>query len=73
MSNVTAQFGDELLVLHIEGCEIVVDFKASLGKVIKIVKVSQSMGDDDELEKLVRYWRNLGKRGTSSVTMFMIR
>ena len=50
VSNVTAHFGDVLLVLHIEGC----DFKASLGKVIKIVKISQSMGDDDELEKLVR-------------------
>ena len=39
-------------MLHIEGCDSVVGFKASLGKVIKIVKISQSMGDDDELEKL---------------------
>ena len=54
VSNATAHFGDELLVLHIEGCDSVVGFKASLGKVIKIVKISQSMGDDDELEKLVR-------------------
>ena len=38
---------DELLVLHMEGCDIVVGFKASLGKVIKIFKISQSMGDDD--------------------------
>ena len=55
---VTAHFGDELLVLHIEGCDSVVGFKASLGKVIKIVKISQSMGDDDELEKLVRKIRS---------------
>ena len=56
VSNVTAHFGagDELLVLHIDGCDSVVGFKASLGKVFKIVKKSQSMGDDDELEKLVR-------------------
>ena len=58
LSNVTAHFGDELLVLHIEGCDSVVGFKASLGKVIKIVKISQSMGDDDELEKLVRKIRS---------------
>ena len=54
VSYVMAHFGDELLVLHIEGCDSVVGVKASLGKVIKIVKISQSMGDDDELEKLVR-------------------
>ena len=55
VSNVTAHFGDELLVLHIDS---VVGFKASLGKVFKIVKKSQSMGDDDELEKLVRKIRS---------------
>ena len=58
VSNVTAHFGDELLVLHIEGCDSVVGFKASLGKMIKIGKISQSMGDDDELEKLVRKIRS---------------
>ena len=58
VSNVTAHFGDELLVLHVEGCDSVVGFKASLGKVIKIVKISQSVGDDDELEKLVRKIRS---------------
>ena len=58
VSNVAAHFGDELLVLHIEGCDSVVGLKASLGKVIKIVKISQSMGDDDELEKLVRKIRS---------------
>ena len=65
-------------MLHIEGCDSVVGFKASLGKVIKIVKISQSMGDDDELEKLVRKirrrsWRNVGMWTTNSVTMFIIR
>ena len=58
VSNVTAHFGGELLVLHIEGCDSVVGFKASIGKVIKIVKIIQSMGDDDELEKLVRKIRS---------------
>ena len=58
VSNVTAHFGDELLVLHIEGCDSVVGFKAILGKVIKIVKISQSMGDDDEMENLVRKIRS---------------
>ena len=28
VSNVTAHFGDELLVLHIDGCDSVVGFKA---------------------------------------------
>ena len=65
-------------MLHIEGCDRVVGFKASLGKLIKIVKISQSMGDDDELEKLVRKIRsevmaNLGTWTTNSVTMFIIR
>ena len=78
VSNVTSHFGDELLVLHIEGCDSVVGFKASLGKVIKIVKISQSMGDDDELEKLVRTIRSevMAKPRnwtTNSVTMFIIR
>jgi len=58
VSSVTAHFGDELLVLHIEGCDSVVGFKASLGKFIKIVKISKSKGDDDELEKLVRKIRS---------------
>ena len=58
VSNVTAHFGDEFLVFHIEGCDSVVGFKASLGKVFKIDKKSQSMGDDDELEKLVRKIRS---------------
>ena len=49
VSNVTTHFGDELFVLHSEGCDSVVGCKASLGKVIKIVKIYQSMGDDDEL------------------------
>ena len=52
------RYGYELLVLHIEGCDSVVGFKAKLGKVIKIVKISESMGDDDELEKLVRKIRS---------------
>ena len=75
VSNATAHFGDELLVLLIEGCDSVVGFKASLGKVIKIVKISQGMGDDDELEKLVRTIRreNLGMWTTCSVTVFIIR
>ena len=55
VSNIMAYFGDELLVLHIEGCDSILGFKASLGKVIKIVKISQD--DDDELEKLVRMIR----------------
>ena len=58
VSNVTAHFGDVLLMLHIEGCDSVVGFKVSLGKVNKIVKISQNMGDDDELEKLVRKIRS---------------
>ena len=53
-TTVCAHFDDDLFVLHIESCDSVVGFKASLGKVIKIIKISQSMGDDDELEKLVR-------------------
>ena len=47
MSNVTAHFGDKLIVLHIEGCDSLVGFKAILG-----------MGDDDELDKLVRKIRS---------------
>ena len=32
VSYVMAHFGDELLVFHIEGCDSVVGFKASLGR-----------------------------------------
>ena len=38
VSNAMAHFGDELLVLHIDGCDSVVGFKARSGKVIKIAK-----------------------------------
>ena len=41
-------------MFHIEGCASVVGFKANLGKVIKIVKISKSTDGDDELEELVR-------------------
>ena len=58
MSSVTAHFGDELLMLHIEGCDSVVGFKASLGKFIKIVKIKSKGDDDDNLEKLVRKIRS---------------
>ena len=58
VSSVTAHFGDQLLVLHIGGHGSVVGFKASFGKVIILVNISQSMGDDDELEKLVRKIRS---------------
>ena len=44
VSNATAHFGDELLVLHSEGCDIVVGFKASLGKVIKSVGLNMKIG-----------------------------
>ena len=53
VSSITTHFGDKLLLLHIEGCESVVGFKASLGQFIKIAKKNNS-NSDDELEKLVR-------------------
>ena len=42
-------------MLHIEGCDSVLGFKASLGQFIKIVKIRQSNGGDDDegLQKLV--------------------
>lgn len=58
VSSVTSHFGEELLMFHIEGCASVVGFKANLGKVIKIVKISKSTDGDDELEKLVRKIRS---------------
>ena len=54
VSSITIYFGDKLFLLHIEGCESVVGFKASLGQFIKIAKKNNSNSDDDELEKLVR-------------------
>ena len=54
VSSITTYFGDKLLLFHIEGCESVVGFKASLGQFIKIAKKNNSNSDDDELEKLVR-------------------
>ena len=58
VSSVKAHFGRELLVLHIEGCDNVIGFEVSLGRVIKLVKVSHSQGDDDEVDKLVRKIRS---------------
>ena len=54
VSNIKAYFGTEVLVLHIEGCDSILGFEASLGSVIKVVKVSHSQGDDDEVDKLIR-------------------
>jgi chorismate mutase len=59
VSTITAYFGDELLMLHIEGCDSVVGFKDSLGQFIKIIKTSKSQGDDDALEKLVMEIRSV--------------
>ncbi len=58
LSNVTSYFGDELLILNIEGCESLVGFKASLGKFIKIVKINTSDSDDDQLDKVIRKIRS---------------
>ena len=58
VSNVKANFGTELLELHIEGCDSVLGFEATLGRVIKLVKVSNSQGDDDGMDKLVRNIRS---------------
>jgi len=54
VSSITTYFGNKLLLLHIDGCESVVGFKASLGQFIKIAKKNNSNSDDDELEKLMR-------------------
>ena len=51
--SITTYFGDKLLLLHNEGCESIIGFKASLGQFIKIAKKNNS-NSDDELEKLVR-------------------
>ena len=58
VSNVKAYFCRELLVLHIEGCDSVLGFEASFGRAIKLVKVSHSQGDDDEVDKLIRKIRS---------------
>ena len=49
--SITTYFGDKLLLLHMEGCESVVGFKASLGQFIKIANKNNS---NSELDKLVR-------------------
>ena len=58
VSSVKAHFGRELLVLHIEGCDSVLGFEVILGRVIKLVKVSHSQGDNDEVDKLIRKIRS---------------
>ena len=55
LSSVTAHFGNELLIFHVEGCDSVLGFKANLGKFIKIVKKSSK---DDEMEILARKIQN---------------
>ena len=78
MSSITIYFGDKLLLLHIEGYESVVGFKASHGQFIKIAKKNNSYSEDDELENLVRRFatrlgRHLGLGTTISVNMFVTR
>ena len=58
LSSVTAHFGNELLIFHVEGCDSVLGFKANLGKFIKIVKKSSKDDDNDEMEILVRKIQN---------------
>ena len=52
-ANLCEYFGKEIVVLNVEGCETVVDFKNYIAKTLKIVKRSK-MDDEDEVDKLIR-------------------
>ncbi|KAL8581927.1 hypothetical protein ACOMHN_010301 [Nucella lapillus] len=53
IANVTRYFGEEVLVMHVEGCESILGMRASIGRMVKLVK-SRDDEDGDELTKLVR-------------------
>ena len=58
LSNIKAQFGADLLFLHIEGCESILGFESSFGKYIKVTKKKESYVDDNEIDKIVRRIQN---------------
>ena len=50
----TEYFGEEIVVLHLEGCSSVVGFRKFVGKTLKLVKLSETSDVDDDVNRLVR-------------------
>ena len=50
----TEYFGEEIVVLHLEGCSSVVGFRKFVGKTLKLVKLSETSDVDDDVDRLVR-------------------
>ena len=78
VSNITTDFGDKLLLLHMKGCESVVGFKASLGQFITIAKktIATAMMTSWRSWRgrfAARSGRHLGLGTTISLTMLVTR
>ena len=52
LANLCDYFGEEIVVLHIEGCASIVGFTDGVGKTVKVVKYDGV--DDESVETVVR-------------------
>ena len=55
LSNLTTHLGDDVVVVHVEGCASVLGFKELLGKSLKLVKVDTV--DEDSVGAVMRQVR----------------
>ena len=53
MNNLSQYFGEELVVLHVPGCETEIGLHKNLGRTLKIVR-KHMCEEDDEIDELVR-------------------
>ena len=55
LSNLVTYLGDDIVVMHMEGCASVVGFKDIVGKSLKLVKVDSA--DDHSVDAVIRQVR----------------
>ena len=54
LCNLCDYFGDDLLVIQVEGCSTIVGFRNHVGKMLKLVNQTETPGEYDYVDKLVR-------------------
>ena len=54
MCNLCDYFGDDLLVIQVEGCSAIVGFRNHVGKMLKLVNKTETPREYDDVDKLVR-------------------
>ena len=54
LATLVEYFGEEIIILHLEGCSSIVGFRAYVGKTLKVVQQSKDPDTEGDVDSLVR-------------------